>query len=340
MKTIITAIIITMVLFLFSGSIAYSYSYSFCVPPDSLTASDSLRIADSILRLGDSLVLNQQTILYIGKLNFDRFPDTLIGKQWQPFSFMPRAIRWGKKNDTLTTEIDTAHYVPDSLKVTESEFSYPVWKDMRGSITIDNINRDTVEDLLFVLSGISFDTVNPPHYKRMLAVFGQDYLDTMSVIDLSGIDSFQFHPFIALNLQPGQQLISPGHRDVSKGTSYIFPRINLPVRDSNESDSSSMNGNPGSIVASVSEKNFPLRVFPNPAAYFITVEGLKLPEGTYYVEITNSAGILVNKQEVQVTNNGELLKRLDLHFISTGYYLLKVHTGQKLLGVYQILIIH
>lgn len=339
MKTLLAFLLITIVVFLFSGSSCYSFYNS--MPLDSLSGADSLRISDSLERVNDSIILNRQIVIYIGKLNFDTYPDTVIGKRWQQFMYMPTVIRWGIKNDTLPPEIDSAHYVPDSLKVFESEIKYPVWKDIRGNITFDNINKDSVQDLLFAISGISYDTVNPVSYKRIIAVFGQDYLDTMHVIDISTIDSFQIHPFIALNLQPGNQLISPDRRDVSKGTSYILPRINLPVRDTTSTDSTTINnGGSGELISGVEENNYRLRVYPNPAAYFITIEALKLLEGIYFVEITNSAGHLVNKQKVEVQSNGELLQKLDLRSIATGYYMIKLHTNQSLLGVYQILVIH
>lgn len=336
MKSILFVTIFTVVLFLFSSSTSYSYSY--LAPPDSVSAEDSIRISDSIQILYDSIIINRPIVIYIGNLNFDRYPDTVLGKQWQQFSYMPTVIRWGQKHDTITVAIDSFHYVPDSLKVPQSEIKYPVWGNMKGNISFEKINKDTIMDMMLAFTGVSLDTV-PQKYKRILAVFGQDYLDTMHIIDISGIDSFQVHPFIALNLLPGQQLISPGQRDISKGTSYILPRLNFPVRDTS-GDSTAMHSTPGSLVSGVAEKSHSFRVYPNPAAYFITVEAVTLPQGTYFIEINNSAGLLVSKQEVQVPSNGELLRRLDLRSIATGYYLLKIRTNEKMLGAYQILVIH
>lgn len=321
----------TMLLLLVSGDSIRAYT----VLPDSVPPVDSGHVVDSLRIIADSINFTKEIVLTITHINFDRYQDTIIGRQWQPLVYMPVSIRWGRKNDTLPETIDSAHYVPDSLKVRESLFHYPAWRNMRGNITYDHVNMDTVQDIVFAISGFSCDTCAPVSYKRMVLLFGQDYLDTMSVIDLSVIDSFQFHPFIAINLQPGKELISPEHRDVSRNTSYVFPRISMNVRDTS-ADTSGMARAP----LGVEEGKYMLRVYPNPAVYFTTVEAVTLPSGSYVVEIVNSAGQSFHRQEVDVEQSGELLRRLDLSAIPTGYYLIKVHTGRKLYGVYQILIIH
>lgn len=334
MSKSITYIIVALVLLLVSGSHVLAYN----MPVDSTPPIDSSRVFDSLEIQNDSILNSRQIILMIGHINFDHYPDTVIGKQWQQYSYMPTVIRWGRKNDTLPEEIDSAHYVPDSLKVPESAIIYPAWQGMRGNITFDHINVDSLQDLLFAIRGHSLDTPNPVSYKRMILLFGQDYLDTMSVIDISSIDSFQFQPFIAINIQPGKELLSPAHRDVSKGVSYYFPRMSLNVRDTNSNDTSG--GSSGRAPSGVRENSHTIRIYPNPAAYFTNVEAIKLPLGDYIVEIINSAGMSFNRQEVHVESNGELLQRLDLAKVSTGYYLIKVQSNRKLYGVYQILIIH
>lgn len=269
------------------------------------------------------------SILKVDHFNDDETKDTLIAIAGEYRNFKPRFIIWG--NDTTSSDI------PDSLKVRETEINYPYWEELKVMSNIFNINsqQDTLMDIIIVYWGKISDGVGGnKDTVTSQCIFGQHGLDTISIITLNEIDTFQYDPFMAMDMRMNHEYRNGKIRNLNHVTSYEVKRINIDTEDTS--------GTPPEKIAFYNnmQKNIPeIRIYPNPAVYYTNLEMNKAMPGNYEIVITSLEGNIVLQQMLKVETSSELIERLDLEYIQSGFYILKITSERQHIGTFQLIIV-
>jgi hypothetical protein len=128
-------------------------------------------------------------ILFIGNLNFDCVPDTILGDRFNNEQFLPKYIKWGDSASVRCNDSSDYAIWHDSVMVRTTVLEYPHWDFVRGSFSIEKYNQDSVYDLVLNLEGYSIDStdtnniVTIPH-ERYFVLYGQDELDGFTLISV------------------------------------------------------------------------------------------------------------------------------------------------------------
>lgn len=266
-----------------------------------------------------------KVILDIGHYNDDCAFDTLIGTAKQGKNILPRFILWGYFSASYT--------VPDSLKVSYTEFVYPDWISS-GASNIFKANNDSLTDIVFYYWGkISDSALVEKDSSVALMLFGQRGLDTIKSVFLESIDTFQISPFVAMNVRYDHELNNCRKRDLSFTSSYNFNTIDLDLWQPDL---------PPAILPSFVENTVDseINIYPNPAVFFTNIELKSISPGFYNVSLVNLQGELISHQFIEVSGKKQFTKMLDLTHVSNGFYLIIIKSETELIGAYNIIIIH
>ncbi len=266
------------------------------------------------------VILTGSLRLFIGHLNVDSYPDTVYGVADRGARALPVSIAWGIGPATKQ----------GSSKNHRTEIRYPKWATLGGSVAIQRLNSDdTLSDLCIYLWGTYKQGAKTRDTMRVLAIFGQSNLDRVPEIRLKNIDGFQTEPFIAMDLRADSEFVKPAVRDMSGKRSYELKQIRL-----GEKIDTSRTKPPVAPPA----PSYTVRVYPNPTAQTAHVEASVLPSGEYHVTVMSVNGRVVHEQSVSVSLSGELFRLLDLGSLSSGYYIVRLYSDQKMIGSYPIVI--
>lgn len=279
----------------------------------------------------------RRKILFVGQLNLDCLADTIVGVRDQSGRLLPTLIRWGRLDLPIppppcpddTTAPDTSYHL---RRVPVTVIDYPAWDRVTGSISFQRYNRDQFTDLIFFLwgnyrtsGGVLRDTATA------IAVFGQRGLDTIAVLSLNAIASFQSEPFFAMNLRPGVHLLSPAVRDMSGSISLLMPTINIPLHEQPTPPEPPF---PPGRIAEVPT----FALYPNPTPGEALIQGSRVPEGEYRIEVVAVNGMVVHRQQAYVDLSGEVLKALKLESVPSGYYVVQLYDAVQRVGSWPILV--
>jgi hypothetical protein len=161
---------------------------------------------------------------------------------------------------------------------------------------------------------------------KLLVIFGQHGLDTISTIDLSTIAAFQSDPFTAVELRTGVELVNQKKRDISGRKSYELLPVGFTMR---EPDTTRNAPAPAAGV---------VRVYPNPTGIATQVEAESIPAGAYGIEVVSVNGEVLVRQDVMVEDSGSLLRTFDVRQLPSGYYVIRLVKNQKLVGTYPFVV--
>ncbi len=273
-------------------------------------------------------VRQEMQILYTGSLNFDCFPDTIFGTRGPDGLYLPRVIIWGRPTTAAPAggrrDANAACLGPiaDSVKVPFTLIQYPSWGNLRGCVSIQSFNPDTLADMLFMLRGAVGEGRNQHDSLLSLLVFGQHGLDTHRVLNLANIGPFQSYPFIAMQVRKGVQLLNRRSRSLSRAASYEIAPVGLIVDE------------PDTTPHHAAARAASVRVYPNPASAEANVEALNVDPGSYSVEVSAANGMIVLRQQADMHSGGNLLRTLDVTELASGYYVVRiVKTGEGNAGM-------
>ncbi len=265
-------------------------------------------------------------IIYIGNLNYDSIADTLRGYRDSTYQLTPDRICWGQID---SSRINSHKKAPAPLETT---IEYPNWRKIAMSVAVQDVNADTVTDIIFYFWGDAGDVNHKKDTLRSLVVFGQSGLQKTKKINLATINNgFQERPFFAMDLRLGSGLKQKGRRDPSGRSSYILEKISHTVKQGDTSHHSAPN------VLSVEPT---VSIYPNPAAYATNVEVKKLQPGDYRVELVAVNGMRYRDQEINVGTSGEFLQMLQLSDVPGKDYVVQVFTSNTVVGSYPVVVVH
>lgn len=273
-------------------------------------------------------------ILHIGHLNFDCIEDTVLGTPIDPSmssASRPYAIAWGQRNGSKCPGDSgvTHHGIGNEIvRVARTRIQYPIWKDLSCNVSFQEVNGDSLPDIIFFLRGGVFVGDKVQDSSRVIVLFGQKWLDTVGVVNLGNVLPFQQERFFALDLHYGRDIVEPEVRDISGIRSHRL----LPV---------ALNVFPDSVGPRSAQEAGPtleVRVHPNPAIESAQIEARHVPPGSYIVEIVAVNGEVQWKREVIVSASGELLRTLDLHSLASGAYLVRLQQQDRIHATHPIII--
>ena len=266
-----------------------------------------------------------RAILSVDHFNDDLKQDTLIGASETSRRFVPRAIVWAD---------DPTSGIPDSLKVDYTKIIYPThWQNLRASYNLKDINNDNYLDMILFFWGKVGDEISGyEDTTRAVVLFGQRGLDTMNTIVLADIGSFQITPFVAMDMRFDHELKDPEIMDLSGITNYLINDISLSTTDTSCT--------PPPIATDINTINPELNVYPNPAVYYTNLQMNNLSSGLYTMQLIDLNGECRISNDINISSGKELIERLDLKDIPTGYYILQLTKGSKIIGRFQIIVVH
>jgi type IX secretion system substrate protein len=260
-------------------------------------------------------------LLDIGHYNSDSVPDTLLGFTYEKAIPRPAYIFWGE----APVGYGGIH---DSLRVKETKLEYPDWLRMGCSASLDDVDNDDINDIIFITWGeLGDSTAGFRDTTSIYTLYGQFALDTLAQINLADIDYEQILPFKATTFIMGNEIQNGKLRDISFVPSYelIYPDAGLPRR-------------PEDYEAPKVDPN--VKIYPNPAVFYTNIEITKVIPGSYKIELISLEGILLNMQQIRAENSNDLISRLEIKNVATGSYIIKIARNGKVIGSYQLVVVH
>jgi len=313
-----------------------------------LPAVLALALLAAVARPTPALAQRSDTaLLVVANLNFDCYPDSVFGVRNGALRYLPTHIAWGRfdplRAERCPQDSQTTRSAEPKLYA-RTDFVYPDWLSVGGSVALQNLNEDdSLTDVCLYLWG-KYRTGNQTRDTMLvLAIFGQTDLQSQKRIELSTIGVFQSEPYYAMQLRAGEEFVKPGIRDLSRVKSYELPRVKVKVRrekgkDTTATDTVSVRDS--TVIAPEGRSgDYVVKVYPNPTPERAQVEARSLPAGEYRVEVISVNGRRVYGGEVSVGEGGELFESLDLGGVSSGYYVVRLYTGTRLVGTYPIMIV-
>lgn len=283
--------------------------------------------------LGIDAVDSTLKILHIGRLNTDCLPDTVMGIMDRRFHHIPAVIRWGKINDSLP-----APQCPDTLsldsiqqlrRVPMTMLYYPQWEKLTASVSATMLNNDQYEDLVITVRGKVDTGIHRRDTMRMLVIFGQLGIDTLSSVQLDSLLPMQSTPFFAMELLFGTHLVEPEYREIGTMVSHALTPITVQVvQDSTPPPPPII---PPPLLVDI-------RILPNPTFGTAQVEASPLPEGEYVVQVISVNGTEVHRQQVTVGASQDMLRTLRLQNLPSGWYIVRLYSNNQRIGEYPIVI--
>jgi hypothetical protein len=266
-------------------------------------------------------------IYCIKHFNDDKIKDTLIITAGNNMRYLPKFIVWGRD---ASMQYDSSYTpIPDSLKVPYTEFIYPNWANFRCRVSIANFSTDTLMDIVFYMWGkVPNADSTLKDTATALILLGRRGMDTISVLRLGEFGKNDTVNSCFQELRMGMELTDSKIRDISYRPSWILNKI--------QNNEGRQNIKKPDEIQQVSS----MRVYPNPAVYYTNLEITNIDKGDYRVQLISLEGSVVQEQRMSVNSANELITKLDLTDIATGYYLIKITTDTRLIGTYKLLVVH
>ena len=214
--------------------------------------------------------------------NFDKYKDTLLVEKSNG-CYLLRAIVWGKDTSDKNSKYTT--------------IEYPNWENLTEDYLIVKSNKDSLSDLVIMITGdkkIKNKTSDTPDsiYKKMyknVLLFGQNQLTSLKKIKIKSIDSIQYTPFVAIDLDKLNGFKNFGKRDNSLNISCTLQKFNIDV---NAFATASKEASESSQTTLQTETI--IDIFPNPTDYEIS---FRSNTGIKSIEIANNLGQIVYKEQ-------------------------------------------
>jgi hypothetical protein len=102
-----------------------------------------------------------------------------------------------------------------------------------------------------------------------------------------------------------------------------FAQVNVPADQKNAGNSPMVNADNQSFSIS--------RIYPNPVKDFVTVEFHSEEAGSLQASLINIAGTEVKKWDSNSISKGDQKIKLDLSFLKTGVYFLKISSSGRVI---------
>ena len=258
----------------------------------------------------------QSSIAFVGYLNSDQYVDTLIAKHEGRNVRLPDKILWGQAQNSKKKW--------ERLSTT---FTYPTdWKDFRASFFVDNINKDTISDIVIRLHGKiqSHESRNEKESYRdttlFLTIFGEEPITSNANLAVHQIQFNEQTKHRTREMKKGTMLLNEAHRDFSGFKSYKLARVNTSRQDEQEAQKKAEEQPlPIAVTPEIS-------IYPNPAQTTLTVLCNGLSTGDYSLDMMNvlGEGIHNHSFEISPKGTGTYSLQLDVSQFSSGVYILRV----------------
>jgi hypothetical protein len=207
----------------------------------------------------------------------------------------------------------------------------PQWQRLKFSVGIQDLNGDTLADLIFFSSGRPEGRTRRSDSLRAVVLFGQSGLDTVRHVRVSSIGpGLQSQPYFSLELETGTHLQLPQRRDIIGRASFLLVRLSADA-----DDSSSIAGR---NLANLSDID--IAVTPNPASLSASITAVGLKSAQYRLRLVAVNGTSYHDSSTEVGSSGRLADIFDLSTVPTGYYFVILEENGTRLSSYPIVVVH
>lgn len=282
----------------------------------------------------------REVVLGIAYLNFDCYADTIQGFRTQS-GYLPKRILWGIPQPDENGRLDSACLgrTPLSQRVSQTTISYAGSGDATGSMTSQQINADTLGDLVLHIHsrvteyGIERDSL------RSVVIFGQHGLDSLPEIRIGEISRFQMEPFFAMDLVKGSELINPAERDLSGRTSYELEPVDITLEDPDSMPPPMLSPLAGADYPGAVTGSARVQIYPNPARSAIMIDASGLRAGAYRIMLLSVNGMLELREEGRIEQGENLARTLDVRRVASGYYVVRIERAEgEAIATYPVII--
>ena len=284
--------------------------------------------------------VQREVVLGIAHLNFDCYADTISGFK-TPSGYLPKRILWGGPRLDEQGRLDSACLgrTPAEERVSQTTISYPGSEQVTGSMTFQQINADTLGDLVLHIHSTVVEQGAERDSLRSVVIFGQHGLDALAEIQVGEISRFQMEPFFAMDLVKGSELINPAERDLSGRTSYELEPVDVRLDDPDSTPPPGLAPLAGAEYPGAVAGTARVQIYPNPARSAIMIDAAGLQGGTYRIALLSVNGTVELREEARVEPGERLARTLDVRRIASGYYVVRIETGEgEAVATYPIII--
>jgi hypothetical protein len=261
-----------------------------------------------------------EVVLGLFNVNPGSCKDTIVGRRTRDGQVAPVRIDWGVCDTSQTRRSGGS-----------TRIHLPQWNGLRFSVSMQDLNGDSLVDLIFFSSGKPEGRTRRSDSLRAVVVFGQSGLDTLRQIAVSSIGAgLQSRPFYALELEPGTHLQLPQRRDIIGRTSFLLVRLSSDASDSSRVPDRTSIDSAGVI----------LTVTPNPASSSASIAAAGLQAARYSVRLVAVNGSSYHENSIEVGGSGRLADIIDLSTVPTGYYFVVLEVDGMRRASYPIVIVH
>lgn len=269
-----------------------------------------------------------KVILYVGKVDNDCIPDTIIGEKRSRTVTTIQSIRWGigKCNEPTEPKKHPPHYYPVTL------FNYPDWQLKQSSSFFTNLNNDSLIDIGITIKGTINNDTSSKDTTALLLIFGQSKLKEQPFIIINDIHD-NMRQFKAKKWKKGTDLTDAKVRDNSGRTSYKLPHYDTDYsKDDKEDKTFTLN------AQEIQYSDLSMTLYPNPAAHFVQIELKEVLPGNYQVDFYTTNAELIASKEFYCGSKEDIIQNIDVDKISSGMYVARLYHNGLLVSSYPFIV--
>lgn len=265
--------------------------------------------------------LDEEEALYIGNINADAAADTVFGRLTTSAQYRPTRIAWGVRQG------------PDSRTTTSerptTRFIYPDWSAPGASISIADMNADSLADMVLYLWGRDSSDDRAPMISSSVILFGSPGADTVASIDLASRSASRTGALTPIPLAARRLLVDPAIRDHTGIASVVRLPVAIPSNELPE---------PGTPVTETESARVTL--YPNPTDGKVKIAATGLAPGSCSITTMDLEGGAIRTIPGEAGSDGRLTLTLDLEGLPSGYYIVRIDDSGQTVKSLPLLVVH
>lgn len=253
-------------------------------------------------------------VLYVGRLDADDIPDTILGVETAELRMLPVAIAWGSTSRPSSTAPGR------EAGVTLTTLRYPSWERLTGSLTIEDVDADGVDDIALFYRSWSPSMRDSAH---AIVLLGRAALRRPS-IDLTGTEPGDRE--LIVDIARARLLQARAVRDLSGEASHAWGRLRSDPAE------------PPTSVPVESGTGW-ITVYPNPGATVARFEAGRLAAGEYRIEMIDIEGRVRASQQLTASTQQSVSGTFDIAELPPGSYLVRIRTGDATVVTHSMVVV-
>jgi hypothetical protein len=266
---------------------------------------------------------DDEEALFVGNINADAAADTIFGRLTTSAQYRPTRIAWGDPTKSSSTD-----RVSESRHGRSTRFLYPDWAASGASISISDMNADSLADMVLYLWGTDRDDRASTRSISVI-LFGSPGADTVGSIDLASPNTVRPGALVPVPLAARGFLVDPAVRDHTGIASFVRLPVAVP---SNELP---LPETPGTVSGAAT-----VTLYPNPASGKVKIVAAGLRAGGCTITTMDLEGKTIRTIPGDISRDGRLALTLDLESLPSGYYIVRIDDSRQTIKSLPLLVVH